>query len=77
MFDLLIIDVGMLYKRLFNHRPIIQNEVHYFVREFEVIGITCHALMLVGLYKLRPNEETAVISEHYKTPCLKQMKSIQ
>lgn len=34
--DPLLTDVGMLYKRLFNHRPIIQNEVHYFVREFEV-----------------------------------------
>ena len=31
-----ITDVGIIYKRLLNHRPVIQNEVHYFVKEFEV-----------------------------------------
>lgn len=31
------IDAGAIYKRLFNHRPVVQNEVHYFVQEFEVI----------------------------------------
>ena len=29
-------DIGDIYKRLLNHRPVIQNEVYYFVREFEV-----------------------------------------
>ena len=29
-------DVGLIYKRLFNHRPVIQNEVHLFTKEFEV-----------------------------------------
>lgn len=33
--EAILSDVGMLYKRLFNHRPIIQNELHYFVRELE------------------------------------------
>lgn len=37
----------MLYKRLFNHRPIIQNEVHYFVREFEVSKLTDFSAGLV------------------------------
>ena len=31
-----ITDIGDIYKRLLNHRPVIQNEVYYFVREFEV-----------------------------------------
>lgn len=35
-------DVGSIYKRLFNHRPVLQNEVHYFVQEFEVGVTTCH-----------------------------------
>lgn len=30
------LDAGTIYKRLLNHRPVIQNEVHYFVKEFEV-----------------------------------------
>lgn len=30
------VDAGIIYKRLLNHRPVIQNEVHYFVKEFEV-----------------------------------------
>ena len=30
------LDAGLIYKRLLNHRPVIQNEVHYFVKEFEV-----------------------------------------
>ena len=30
------IDAGIIYKRLFHHRPVIQNEVHLFMREFEV-----------------------------------------
>ena len=33
-------DVGAIYKRLFHHRPVIQNEVHLFVREFEVFTIS-------------------------------------
>lgn len=33
--EAILADVGALYKRLFNHRPLIQNEVHYFVKEFE------------------------------------------
>lgn len=32
----LFADVGVIYKRLLNHRPVIQNEVHHFVKEFEV-----------------------------------------
>jgi len=31
----LFADVGVIYKRLLNHRPVIQNEVHHFVKEFE------------------------------------------
>ncbi|CAI8024045.1 Biogenesis of lysosome-related organelles complex 1 subunit 5, partial [Geodia barretti] len=34
--EAIISDVGTIYKRLFHHRPVIQNEVHLFVREFEV-----------------------------------------
>lgn len=28
--------VSAIYKRLLNHRPVIQNEVQFFVKEFEV-----------------------------------------
>ena len=28
--------VGVVYKRLLSHRPVVQNQVHYFVKEFEV-----------------------------------------
>lgn len=36
VYNVFVLDVGDLYKRLLNHRPVIQNEVHYFLKEFEV-----------------------------------------
>ena len=30
-------DIGAIYKRIFNHRAIIQNEILFFIEEFEVI----------------------------------------
>lgn len=41
-------DVGSIYKRLFNHRPVLQNEVHYFVHEFEVGLTQCHVIIQAG-----------------------------
>ena len=43
--------MGDLYKRLLNHRPVIQNEVHYFLKEFGGVScsIGCH-LVLTDLY---------------------------
>jgi hypothetical protein len=34
--DAIVADAGVIYKRFFNHRPVIQNEVYYYVQEFEV-----------------------------------------
>ena len=72
-------DVGLLYKRLFNHRPIIQNEVHYFVREFEVRLLVpswvCSHPVAMNL-EHRPNEERIAISRHCKMPCQRQTRSI-
>ena len=41
-------DVGNLYKRLLNHRPVIQNEVHFFLKEFEVYVL----VLYVAIYTL-------------------------
>lgn len=30
------IDVGEIYSRLLDHRPVIQGEMRYFIKEFEV-----------------------------------------
>lgn len=31
-----LLDVGEIYSRLLDHRPVIQGEIRYFVKEFEV-----------------------------------------
>lgn len=35
---------GSIYKRLLNHRPVLQNEVHLFIQEFEVSSCDVHAI---------------------------------
>ena len=49
MLLLFTLDIGTLYKRLFNHRPIIQNEVNFFVKEFEVYN-QCACVDLASVY---------------------------
>ena len=46
------LDAGLIYKRLLNHRPVIQNEVHYFVKEFEVSHSHCARLMGQAFHKI-------------------------
>lgn len=31
-----LLDVGEIYSRLLDHRPVIQGEIRYFIKEFEV-----------------------------------------
>ena len=39
-------DIGAIYKRIFNHRAIIQNEIQFFIEEFEVILV--HKIFLMS-----------------------------
>lgn len=40
-----LLDVGEIYSRLLDHRPVIQGEIRYFVKEFEV-----SVCVLLGLH---------------------------
>ncbi|XP_019850541.1 PREDICTED: biogenesis of lysosome-related organelles complex 1 subunit 5-like isoform X2 [Amphimedon queenslandica] len=74
--DAIISDAGSIYKRLLNHRPVLQNEVHYFVQEFESKRGDSDVKLLKDTMKLA-NEIDAVYLEEMKQsiPLFNQIKS--
>lgn len=42
-------DVGEIYSRLLDHRPVIQGEIRYFVKEFEVSICIIHGAYPSGV----------------------------